>query len=109
MQTDTGYEMPSGAVVGCDFADALRAAIAGKRIARRGWNGANQWVTYSPGCDALPADQFFSECNREFAAQQGGFAIVAPSFTLKNAQNEIVPGWAPSQGDLFAKDWQIFD
>ena len=69
------------------FSDALRAAQRnGRKIARRGWNGAGQYVT----------------CQWP----DKGSKMTQPFMVLKNAQNEFVP-WAPSQGDLFANDWAI--
>ncbi len=89
------------------FGAAIEAARIGHRVARAGWNGKGMWIAYSPGHDALPADKFFAGPNREFAEQNGGFARVLPSFTMKTADNCILPGWLASQTDMFADDWEI--
>lgn len=93
---------------GLPFGLALAGTMKGYRACRAGWNGAGQWVAMSPGSKALPAERFWNPNNRAFAAgQPGGVADVVPCMTMKNAQGEIVMGWAPSQGDLFATDWVL--
>jgi len=90
------------------FGVALENLKAGQRIARKGWNGANQWLSVScSGTREVPAQGFWSPHNAKYAEENGGFAKVAPCITLKNAQGEIVMGWIPSTGDLFANDWVI--
>ena len=91
------------------FGFALQALLDGKRAFRAGWNATNQWLsmTGKVGGHLVAADDFWSSNNREFAERNGGVARVMPCITLKNAQDQIVMGWAPSQGDLFATDWCI--
>ena len=61
----------------------------------------------SAGTVGLPAENFWSKHNRNFAIKNGGSADVAPTLSLKNAQDEIVMGWTPNSGDLFAHDWIV--
>lgn len=69
------------------FAESLAACIEGRhRITRAGWNAGGQHV--------------------ETQYPDGGSRMSAPYLVLKNAQGQLVP-WAPSQGDLFARDWAI--
>lgn len=85
------------------FGDALKAAIQGARIYRKGWNGANQFVLKAGGYnvdEARPGSDYAR------AGITGQFTI-APHLDLKNAQGVMQPGWVPSQGDLFATDWEI--
>ena len=91
------------------FGFALQALLEGKRVYRAGWNAANQWLSMTGKADGqlVAADDFWSSNNRVFADDNGGVARVMPCVTLKNAQDQIVMGWAPSQGDLFATDWCI--
>ena len=75
---------------------------------RKGWNGADQWFAIScPESKEVGADNFWSPHNADFARKNGGTATVAPCITLKNAQNQIIMGWIPSAGDLFAEDWMV--
>lgn len=90
------------------FSKALELLKQGDKITRKGWNGANQWLSIScPDTKDVVADNFWSPHNAEFARQNGGSAKVAPCITLKNAQGMIIMGWIPSAGDLFADDWMI--
>jgi len=88
------------------FDNALVLLKSGAKVARRGWNGQDQWIAingYKP--HVVPADQFWSKHNAEYAKDNGGTAEVLPCITLKNAQGQIVMGWIPSTGDLLAEDW----
>lgn len=91
------------------FEFALVAIKEGKRVARAGWNGKDQWVALSGPCEPREVLEvsFWSEHARAFAISQGGTAKVAPGLLLKNAQDLIVMGWVPSTGDLLATDWYI--
>lgn len=89
-----------------NFGEAIQALKVGHRVFRRGWNGRDMWLTYSPGCQ-LPAERFFAEANRKYAVEQGGSAEVLPCFTMKTATGEILIGWLASQTDMLAEDWEI--
>lgn len=90
------------------FSKALELLKQGDKITRKGWNGADQWLSIScPETKDVAAGNFWSPHNAEFARQNGGSAKVAPCITLKNAQGMIIMGWIPSAGDLFASDWMI--
>lgn len=95
----TGKEEPECV----SFAVALEAVIAGKRIARKGWNGKGQFVVKAGGYE-VSEPRTGSDYAK--AGVEGAFYI-APHLDLKNAQGHMQPGWVPSQGDLFAKDWVI--
>ena len=71
-----------------NFGDALAGVMLGFKVAREGWNGADQWVMRvdSEGADIE------------------GYPL-APCLALKNARGVMQLGWAPSQGDMFATDW----
>jgi hypothetical protein len=85
------------------FSEALLAVKSGSKIAREGWNGANQFVIKAGGYkvdEARPGSDYAK------AGIVGEFTI-APHLDLKNAQGIMQPGWVPSQGDLFAEDWIV--
>ena len=110
-----GYELRSQLAaeargdVNHDIGWAVRQAKLGKRVARRGWNAAGQWVTFSPGTENVPADRFWAPANRAYAVENGGYATVFSAMTLKNAQGMIVLGWVPSVTDLLMQDWEIVE
>lgn len=96
----------------CDamnFGLAVEAMKGGAKVARVGWNGAGQWVALGKGNEYLAASQFWNEHARAHAEANGGGATVLPYFILKTAQGAILMGWAPSQSDALAEDWQIID
>lgn len=85
-----------------NFSEALTAVKAGHKIKRSGWNGAGQFVIKAGGYvvnEARPGSDYAK------AGIVGAFTI-QPHLDLKNAQGHMQPGWVPSQGDLFAEDWE---
>ena len=79
-----------------DFSDALMWLKEGRRVARAGWNGKNQFVVLvKPG---------FYDVGCSTGAKAGA---LQPFLALKNAQDMFQPGWIPSMGDLMATDWQV--
>jgi hypothetical protein len=93
-----------------DIGEAVRAIKDGKRVARQGWNGKDMWLAYSPGCEALPPESFWSPANAEYAVSRPGrCAKVLPCITMKTATGEILMGWLASQTDLLAEDWFIVE
>jgi hypothetical protein len=94
-----------------NFGEALQAAKDGKKIQRSGWNGANQFVIkaggYSVELDKLRPG---THITKEFLESLGcGAMEITEHLDLWNAQRRYVPGWVPSQGDLFAEDWKIVE
>jgi len=90
-----------------DFGNAIRALKQGKKVCRIGWNGKGMWLALSPGTDALPAENFWSANNAQYAYEQGGTAKVLPCITMKTATGEILMGWLASQTDMLSEDWMI--
>lgn len=92
------------------FGDALLMLKAGKRVARAGWNGKGMWLALScNGSRQVPYQSFWSEHNAQHAKEQGGYATVLPSITMKTATGEILMGWLASQTDMLAEDWQVVE
>lgn len=86
-----------------NFGEALELVKSGHKIKRSGWNGANQFVIKAGGytvSEARPGSDYAR------AGIVGDFTI-APHLDLKNTQGVMQPGWVPSQGDLFAEDWEV--
>ena len=93
---------------GLDFGDALRALKAGGRVYRAGWNGKGMWLALSGPLAGkrIPAAQFWSQHNAEYAAQTiDCSANVLPCITMKTADGSILMGWLASQTDMLAEDW----
>lgn len=94
-----------------NFGEALQALKEGKKIQRAGWNGKGQFCIkaggYSVPLDKLREGTHFT---KEFLESEGCSEMnIKPHIDLWNAQKEYISGWVPSQGDLFAEDWQIVE
>lgn len=82
------------------FGDAIRAAKAGHRIARRGWNGKNQFVELATNISYRDPDGHTH--NPEHAAI--GNAALAFAGT-----SGVQLGWLASQADMLADDWFVVE
>lgn len=67
-----------------DFGMALDSLRDGRRVARKGWNGAGQWI-------ALQRPDEHSKMS-------------LPYLYIKTVSGDLVP-WLASQTDLLAQDW----
>lgn len=85
---------------GLSFGLAIEAAKKGKKIARSGWNGKNQYVELATNISYVSADG--SVVNTEHdAIGNKALAFVGTS--------GVQMGWLASQADMLADDWKIVD
>ena len=84
-----------------NFGKALEALKAGKKVARRGWNGKGMFLYY------VPANRYtaLTEPAKEIMGEDGKVAYGA-YIAMKTAQGNVVP-WLASQTDMLAEDWEI--
>ena len=91
------------------FSDALKLLKEGKKLARSGWNGKNQFVVMMPALYLPPynTQDTLRKVNDRTAKYIGEDKPLdsQPYFALYNAQGKWQPGWVPSTGDLLADDW----
>lgn len=101
------------------FGEALAACMAGAKITRRGWNGKNQFVYWSPPF-TITIDQVTNPVLKDWLeknqgptekrpdGKQGVGAIVEfwGHFDFKPSNNKIQCGWLASQSDMQAEDWE---
>lgn len=76
-----------------DFSEALKALKAGKRVARKGWNGKGLWVACEPVSGKITSHEFTSKLSHSI-------------LIIKNV-NDTFATWVPSITDLFAEDWEV--
>ena len=70
-----------------NFEGALTEIKRGKLLARRGWNGKNQWVAlHNP--------------------YEGDSKMTLPYLYINTVESNFVP-WLASQTDLLAEDWEM--
>ena len=86
-----------------NFGKALEALKAGKKVARRGWNGKGMFLYY------VPANRYtaLTDAAKEIMGEDGKVEYGAYS-AMKTAQGNVVP-WLASQTDMIAEDWEIVD
>lgn len=106
---DNAYQ-PSGHM---NFGHALEMMKLGKKVARSGWNGSGQFVVmmpplYLPPFSTQEPGPKVNDRTAKFIGEDTPLDC-QPYCALFNAQKQWVPGWVPSQGDLFAEDWVVVD
>ena len=81
-----------------DFGEALRRLKAGKKLARKGWNGIGMFAYYVDE-SAYPA-----RMNVIKGVFEGDQVPYRAYLALKTAQNDVA-AWTPSTSDSLADDW----
>ena len=92
MRGEHFWPRPVDPVTAMDFGQAIKALKLGKRVTRAGWNGAGMWLEYRPasGVD-LP------------------FVRLSYPVHSKAYPDGARVSWAPSQTDMLAEDWKLFE
>ena len=85
---------------GMSFGMAIEAAKKGKKIARAGWNGKNQYVELAYGISYMNNQGEAVNVNHE-AIGNKALAFVGTS--------GVQMGWLASQADMLADDWNIVE
>ena len=80
------------------FAQALEAAKTGRRIARSGWNGKNQYV------ELATAISYKNTRGEIINAEHDAIGSKALAFV---GTSGVQMGWLASQSDMLAEDWMI--
>lgn len=90
----------------CDnmtFGLAIEALKKGLKVARKGWNGKNQFLFLVKG-ESL---EYYTAANLENLQGEG---IHHPDvIAIKTTVGDIQVGWLASQTDMLAEDWVIVD
>lgn len=87
----------------CDalpFSLAIEAVKKGKRVARKGWNGKNQYIELATNISYVNAAGEVVNCEHD-AIGNKAIAFVGTS--------GVQMGWLASQSDMLADDWCIVD
>jgi hypothetical protein len=87
-----------------DFGEALYQLRDRKnRVARKGWNAADQYVVFQPGYpDGIGINKNTSEAT---GIPEGTVCVFRPYLMLKTVDGSFVP-WVPSVSDVLAEDWE---
>lgn len=79
-----------------DFGKAIQLLKQGKRVARKGWNGKNQYIELATNISYKNANEETINAEHE-AIGNKAIAFVGTS--------GVQLGWLASQADILAEDW----
>lgn len=82
------------------FGDAIRLMKRGLKVARKGWNGKNQYIELAINISYVAPDGFVMNCDHD-AIGNKAIAFVGTS--------GVQMGWLASQADMLAEDWTIVE
>lgn len=89
-----------GGVALFGFGDAIRMMKRGLKVARKGWNGKNQYIELAINISYVSPDGYVVNCDHE-AIGNKAIAFVGTS--------GVQMGWLASQADMLAEDWTIVE
>lgn len=79
-----------------NFGEAIKYLKRGMKVARKGWNGKNQYIELASNIGYVNADGEIVNCEHE-AIGNKAIAFVGIS--------GVQMGWLASQADMLAEDW----
>lgn len=82
------------------FGEAIKYLKRGMKVARKGWNGKNQYIQLATGISYRTAAGRIINCEHE-AIGNKAIAFVGTS--------GVQMGWLASQADMLADDWVIVE
>ena len=83
-----------------NFGDALAAVKDGHAVARKGWNGAGQYI-YLISARSLQVGLKYGYGEYE------GEPTFTDAIAIRTTHNQIQVGWLASQSDMLANDWYV--
>ena len=83
-----------------DFGKAIQLLKEGKRVARKGWNGKNQYIELATNISYINSNKETLNAEHE-AIGNKAIAFVGTS--------GVQLGWLASQADMLAEDWIIVE
>lgn len=93
-----------------DFGGAISALKAGKKVARKGWNGKGMFLWLKPGAEIKP-DWCHDPELIKLAVDNGGTITALTTICMythdSTGRKAILTGWLASQSDMLLEDWVI--
>lgn len=83
-----------------NFGKALENLKEGKKVARKGWNGKNQYIELATNISYKNANEEIINTKHE-AIGNKAIAFVGTS--------GVQIGWLASQADMLAEDWEVVE
>lgn len=85
---------------GMNFGMAIEAMKMGFKVARKGWNGKDQFVFLIKG------SEYQKSLGWGFGEYVGEPSIQS-SLAIKTTANQVQVGWLASQSDMLSDDWAV--
>lgn len=82
------------------FSDAIKYIKRGMKVARKGWNGKNQYIELASNISYVTTEKKIVNCEHDAIGNQA-VAFVGTS--------GVQMGWLASQADMLAEDWVFVD
>lgn len=93
-----------------DFGKAIEALKAGKRVARKGWNGKGMFLWLKPAVE-VKAEWCKDPMLKKIVDDNGGSIQALGTICMythdSTGRNAILTGWLASQSDMLLEDWEI--
>ena len=90
-----------------DFGQALDALRAGKRVARKGWNGKGMFIYLQPESRVNTEDLRVEPLKEYCESRCIQHIKINAHIDMKAADGSVVIGWLASQTDMLAEDWEV--
>lgn len=88
------------------FGQAVQALKAGKKVARKGWNGKGMFLWLKPAA-TVKAEWCKDPMLKNLAEANGGEIEALGTICMFTAQKQILSGWLASQTDILSEDWIV--
>lgn len=92
------------------FGQALEALKAGKKVARRGWNGRGMFLWLKPAT-TVKSDMCHDPILKGIVASAGGEVPALGTICMftydSTGRKAILTGWLASQSDMLLDDWEV--
>ncbi|PZU80669.1 MAG: hypothetical protein DI528_22240 [Shinella sp.] len=100
-----------GSETALTFGQALTAIETGRRVARAIWMDAGAFVFLNKGSmPQLPKHgRVWAMPETLFEPADAGTTIRLPNLNMRCPDGTTLTGWAPSQNEIFARDWKIVE
>ena len=93
---------------GMTFGQAIEAMKAGRKVARKGWNGKGMYLWLMPAA-TVPVGWCKEPHLKQLAEENGGSFEALGTIRMKTADNKVLTGWLASQTDMLSDDWEIME
>lgn len=92
------------------FGQALDALKVGQKASRRNWKGKGQYIYVTKGSN-IPCCHLKADTRKMLDGlfDNDDTVSIMSHIDLKNAQNQLTIGWAPTQTDMLSNDWYIVE